>query len=137
MLHEIRISFSVTSITEAEAGRRTCVPLEARAPLGAAYHFVGVRVARLEEGVGARLVHVQVQALDLRLVQLEVKVCVQTGEHPAQGVLANRRRPDLKLCRRGGREIKNERGSMQPGISVLFLLCSSHVTHCSSPASGS
>lgn len=55
---------------------RTCVPLEARAPLRAAYNFVGMCVARFEERVRARLVPIQVEALDLRLVQLEVKVCV-------------------------------------------------------------
>lgn len=69
---------------------RTCVPLEARAPLRAGYDFVGVCVARFEERVGARLVPVQVEALDLRLVKLEVEVCVQPGEHPSQGVLTNR-----------------------------------------------
>ncbi len=68
----------------------TCVPLEARAPLRAAYNFVGMRVAGFEERVGTPLVPVQVEALDLRLVQLEVKVCVQPGEHPAQWVLTNR-----------------------------------------------
>lgn len=69
---------------------RTCVPLEARAPLRAGYNFVGVRVTQLEERVGARLVSIQVEALDLRLVKLEVEVCVQPGEHPSQGVLTNR-----------------------------------------------
>lgn len=46
-------------------GRRTCVSLEARAPLGAGENFVNVNVAGFEEGIGARLVPVQVEALDL------------------------------------------------------------------------
>ena len=77
---------------------RTCEPLEARAPLRAGYNFVGMCIAGFEEGVRARLIPVQVEALNLRLVQLDVKVCVQSGEHPAQRVLTNRGSPDLELC---------------------------------------
>lgn len=44
---------------------RTCVPLEARAPLSAGEHFVGVNVTGFEEGIGARLIPVRVEALDL------------------------------------------------------------------------
>lgn len=44
---------------------RTCVPLEARAPLGAGYDFVCMFIAGFEERIGARLVPVQVKALDL------------------------------------------------------------------------
>lgn len=86
---------------------RTCVPLEARAPLGAGYNLVGARVAGLEERIGARLVPVQVEALDLWLVQLDVKVRVQPGEHPAQGVLTDRWRPDLELCWRKVKEMRD------------------------------
>ena len=113
---------------------RTCVPLEARAPLGAGYDFVRMCIAGSEEGIGARLVPVQVQALDLWLVELEVEVCVQAREHPAQRVLANRWRPDLKLCRK-------KRGHMYVVLAVLMRggIHSASVvgTHCSSPASGS
>lgn len=45
--------------------RRTCVPLEACAPLGAGEYFVSVYVAGFEERIGTRLVPVQVEALDL------------------------------------------------------------------------
>lgn len=67
----------------------TCVPLEARAPLRAGYEFVSVCVAGFEESIRARLIPVQVEAPDLRLVKLEVKVRIQAGEHPAQRVLTD------------------------------------------------
>lgn len=117
---------------------RTCVPLEARAPLGAAYNFVGMRVAGFEERVRARLVPVQVEALDLRLVQLEVKVCVQPGEHPAQRVLTNRWRPDLKLWGRSGLQMREGRCSQVSQCNNANVNDNNvNVTHCSSLASGS
>lgn len=76
----------------------TCVPLEARAPFGTGYHFVGVHVARVEECVRARLVPVKVEALDLRLVQLEVEIGIQPRKHPTQWLLAERGNPNLELC---------------------------------------
>lgn len=80
-----------------EVERLTCVSLEARAPLGAADEAVPAHVAGREEGPGAGLVPVQVQAPGLRLVQLQVEVGVQPGEHPAHGVLADGRRPHLEF----------------------------------------
>lgn len=90
---------------------RTCVPLEACAPLRAAYNIVGVCIAGFEERVRARLVPVKVEALDLRLVQLDIEICVQSGEHPAQRVLTNRWCPDLKLCREKGYKLREGRCS--------------------------
>lgn len=86
---EVRAKLSTLDLFKA-CRHRTCVSLEARAPLGAGEHFVDVNVAGFEEGVGARLVPVQVEALDLRLVELQVEVGVQAREHPTEGVLANR-----------------------------------------------
>lgn len=110
--------------------RRTCVPLEARAPLRAGYDFVGVRVAGFEESIRAWLVPVQVEALDLRLVQLQVKVCVQPGEHPAQGILTNRGGPDVELYRRRlkRRECRCSETSLgmnECGVSTQVLPCDS------------
>lgn len=53
------------SACRVQGDNRTCVPLEARAPLGAGYNLVGARVAGFEERIRARLVPVQVEALDL------------------------------------------------------------------------
>lgn len=75
----------------------TCVPLEACAPLCAGYYSISMYIAGLEECVGTRLISVHVKALDLWLVQLEVKVCVQPGKHPTQRVLTKRWCPNLKL----------------------------------------
>lgn len=43
----------------------TCIPLEACAPLRAGYNFVSMCIAGFEERIRARLVPVQVEALDL------------------------------------------------------------------------
>lgn len=69
---------------------RTCVSLETCAPLRAGYNFVSMCIAGFEERIRAWLVPVNVEALDLCLVKLEVKVCVQTGEHPSQRILTYR-----------------------------------------------
>lgn len=98
--------------------RRTCVPLEACAPLGAREYFVSVYVAGFEVRIRTRLVPVQVEALDLWLVQLEIEVCVQPGEHPAQRVLANRWRPDLKLCWENGYKCEKVGGVSVWGLCV-------------------
>ena len=71
--------------------------LEAGAPLRAAEELVAAYVAGPKERLRARLVAVQVQAPGLRLVQLEVKVGVQPGEDPAQGVLADGHSPHAKF----------------------------------------
>lgn len=55
----------------------TCVSLEACAPLSAGEYFVSMYVTGFEEDIRARLVPIQVEALDLRLVQLEIKIGVQ------------------------------------------------------------
>lgn len=84
----------------------TCVPVEARTPFGTAYHFIGMYVTRFEECVRARLIPVQVQALDLWLVQLEVKIGIQLRKHPTQGLIADRGNPCLQLCWGGGEMVK-------------------------------
>lgn len=76
----------------------TCVPLEACAPFGSSYNFISMYVTRFEERVRAWLIPVQVEALDLWLVQLEVKIRIQPREHPTQRLLAKRGNPYLKLC---------------------------------------
>ena len=61
---------------------------EAQAPLGHGDFAITVGVTGVEEGSDADLILVQVNGSQLSLVQVEVIISVQLGEHPANGVLA-------------------------------------------------
>lgn len=75
------------------------LPPEAEAPLGRGHPAVPVGVAGVEEGPDANLVLVQVDGGQLGLVQVEVAVGVQLGEHPAYGVLAARHQAPVQHCK--------------------------------------
>lgn len=66
------------------------LPPEAETPLGSGDLAVLVGVAGVEEGPDADLVLVQVDGRQFSLVQVQVAVGVQLGEHPAYGVLTAR-----------------------------------------------
>ena len=68
----------------AGAWHGTLLPLEAVAPLVVGDGAVPVCVTGVEEGLRALLVLVQVNAPQLRLVQEQVVVCVQSVKHPAK-----------------------------------------------------
>lgn len=75
------------------------LPPEAEAPLGCGHPAVPVGVAGVEEGPDANLVLVQVDGGQLSLVQVEVAVGVQLGEHPAYGVLAAGHQAPVQHCK--------------------------------------
>lgn len=75
------------------------LPPEAEAPLGRRHPAVPVGVAGVEEGPDANLVLVQVDGGQLGLVQVEVAVGVQLGEHPAYGVLAAGHQAPVQHCK--------------------------------------
>lgn len=61
---------------------------EAQAPLCQGHLAIAVGVAGVEEGSDADLILVQVDGGQLGLIQVQVPISVQLGEHPADGVLA-------------------------------------------------
>ena len=62
-------------------------PPETETPLSGGHLSVLVGVAGVEEGPDAHLILVQVDGSKLSLVQVQVIVGVQLGEHPAYRVL--------------------------------------------------
>lgn len=63
-------------------------PPEAEAPFSSGHLAILIGIAGVEEGSNADLVLVQIDGGKLWLVQVQVSVRVQLGEHPANGVLA-------------------------------------------------
>ncbi len=87
----------------------TLISLKARTPLQAGNEPVSVWVTWPEEGFSAHITILWAQAGQLWLVELKVKVCVQSGEHPAQRVLTEGHltHVDLYKTYRGHRKIFN------------------------------
>lgn len=75
------------------------LPPEAEAPLSGGDLAVPVGVAGVEEGADADLVLVQVNGGQLSLVQVQVAIGVQLGEHPAYGVLTAGHQAPVQHCK--------------------------------------
>jgi len=88
-----------TQLSFCSFGSLTFSP-EAEAPLRRRDLPIFVAVAGVEEGSDADLVLVQVNSSQLSLVQIQVTVGVQLGEHPADGVLAARYQAPVQRCQK-------------------------------------
>lgn len=71
---------------------------EAEAPFRCGDLAIPVRVAGVEKGPNADLILVQVDGSQLGLIQIQVIIRVQLGEHPAYGVLTAGHQAPVQHC---------------------------------------